>query len=270
MSDLQNKPLNGIGILVTRAEDQAAGMIGQLEKLGATVYPFPVIVIKSISRPAGLKTVLDNLVSYDRLIFTSVNGVKIFADHLGRAGISPSGTPAAICVGPRTAEAWEASGGRVSETPQRFSGEGIVDLLDNDLTGRSYLILRPEVVSTDLGESLRDRGARADQLILYRTGINRDDGYTVRRLFENRAIDVVTFTSPSSVEGLVRIMGGVDALRSSICLCIGPTTAEKASEIGLDRVHHPKEFTVGGMLRMIPALVEGGDQEPVGEPSSGS
>jgi len=258
LSDLQNKPLNGIGILVTRAEDQAAGMIDQLENLGATVYPFPVIVIKSIPQPAGLKTVLDNLISYDRLMFTSVNGVKIFADHLGRAGISPSGTPAAICVGPRTAEAWETSGGRVSETPQRFSGEGIVDLLDNDLTGRSYLILRPEVVKADLGASLSSRGARVDEVILYRTEPNRGNSSKLNCLLGNGAISVITFTSPSSVKGLVEIIGEVEPVGAAVSLCIGPTTARAAREAGLKRVFHPDEFTVEGMLQMIPALVEGG------------
>jgi len=260
LPELKSKPLNGIGILVTRAEDQAAEMIGRLENLGATVYPFPVIVIKPISRPAGLKTVLDNLISYDRMIFTSVNGVKIFADHLSRAGISPSGAPEAICVGPRTAEAWEATGGRVSEIPQCFSGEGIVDLLGDDLTGHSYLVLRPEDVKTDLGTSLTNRGARADQLILYKTETNRGDYSSLRRLLDDGAIEVITFTSPSSVEGLIQILGDIEVLKSKICLCIGPTTAEKASEAGLDRVYHPEEFTVEGMLQLLPALIEGGDE----------
>ncbi len=263
MSDLKNAPLKGVGILVTRAEDQAADMIQQLKNLGASVYSFPVIVIEPLSLPTGLQTVLDRISSYERLIFTSANGVRVFAGHLEKAGIDPRDVPMAVCVGPRTAEAWKASGGQVSDVPKQFSGEGVVEMLGSDLTGRSYLILRPETVKTNLAALLTDRGAVTDQLILYRTGTNPDGNTGLHNLMEGEDVDVVTFTSPSSVEGLIQILGSSDALKDKICLCIGPTTSKAAIEAGLERVYHPEEFTVEGILQILPALLNRGAERRI-------
>ena len=263
MPELKNKPLNGIGILVTRAEDQAAGMIHQLEDLGAVVHSFPVIVIEPLPRPEGLQASLDKIHSYDMLIFTSANGARIFAGHLETAGIAPRDLATAVCVGPRTAEAWEASGGHVSDLPGAFSGEGVVDMLGSDLTGQSCLVIRPEVVKTDLASLLNDRGAAAEQLVLYRTITNPDENSHLRNLMRGGKIDVVTFTSPSSIEGMIQLLGNSEPLKPKICLCIGPTTLKAALEAGLERVYHPEEFTVEGMLQMLPALVGEGDERRI-------
>jgi uroporphyrinogen III methyltransferase/synthase len=258
MNDRQSakkKPLRGIGVLVTRARDQAGPMIRGLEALGADVYQAPTIHIEPTESPEGLAKALGQIQSYDSLIFTSVNGVEIFSRHLKDAGLHPAELPPAICVGSKTADAWRKCGGRVGVLPASFTGEGILSGLDPDLGGRSFLILRPEVVKTDLGAGVRKRGGHADEMVLYRTVAKKGGAGFLRDLLDRNAIQVATFTSPSSIKGISEILGGVEPLRSVLCLCIGPTTAQAASAEGLSNIHFPEEHTVEGMLRLLPTLL---------------
>ena len=246
--------LKGIGVLVTRSRGQASEMVRKLEDMGAVVFHIPAIAIIPVPEPAGLPEVLSRVLSYDALIFTSSNGVEIFSDHLRAAGMSPSDLPGAVCVGPRTAAAWERAGGRTIKFPEHFSGSGIPDLLGKDLTGKSFLILRPEVVKSELGPVLAHRGAAIDEVILYRTVGNRAGGSKLEKLLDQNSIGVVTFTSPSSVHAIMGLLDDEVSIRSILCLCIGKTTATAAREAGFVNVHHPEDYTVDGMLRMLPGL----------------
>lgn len=255
-----DRPLHDIGVLVTRAKDQAGPMIRELEAMGAKVYHIPAIGIEPIEAPEGLMTALENVRSYDALVFTSANGVEIFTEHLAAAGLKSEDLPPAVCVGPATAAAWSDAGGRVESIPEEFSGEGILSRLDPDLEDKSYLILRPAAVRADLGSVLRERGARVDEVILYRTESSRSDGDRLIDLLDRGRIDIVTFTSPSAIKGISEVLGGMDRLVSVVSLCIGPATARAAEEKGLRDIHHPGEYTVDGMLRMLPSLVKGRDK----------
>ena len=250
-------PLQGTGVLVTRAREQADTMIRGLEALGAHVYHIPAINIEPVENPEGLRMALENLGSYDALIFTSVNGVEIFVRRLREAGLNAVDLPPAICVGPGTASAWKDVGGLVGAVPDTFSAEGILAELDPDLRRRSYLVLRPGVVQTDLGTALRKREALVDEVILYNTASGSEEEDHLMDLLDRDKIAVATFMSPSSIRGIKEILGGVESLRSVICLCIGPTTARAARDAGLSDVYYPDEYTVEGMLRMLPSLLEG-------------
>ena len=67
-----------------------------------------------------------------------------------------------------------------------------------------------------------------------------------------RSIDVVTFTSASAVRNFVRILGAepaADLLASTIVACIGPVTAEAATQCNVKTTIQPSSYT-------IPALVD--------------
>ncbi|GBE14522.1 uroporphyrinogen-III synthase [bacterium BMS3Abin14] len=258
MSAISKGMLKGVGVLVTRSKDQAEEMVEKMEDMGAIVYHIPAITILPVPVPTGLREAISRILTYDAVIFTSTNGVEIFYDHLTDAGISPYDIPGAVCVGPKTAAAWEEVGGRTEKIPERFSGSEIADLLGPDLTGKSYLILRPEVVRSELGAMLVEAGAVIDEVVLYRTVSNRDGGPRLRALVDRHAVGVMTFTSPSSVHGIVSLLHGIKSIRAILCLCIGPTTAAAARAAGFVNVHYPDDYTVEGMLEMLPCVYSEG------------
>jgi uroporphyrinogen III methyltransferase/synthase len=72
-----NKILFGKNILITRSREQASKLTNQLEQLGANCLEAPTIKITDPDdNYAGLDKSIDNIHTYDWLIFTSVNGVE--------------------------------------------------------------------------------------------------------------------------------------------------------------------------------------------------
>ena len=85
---MNNQPLNGITVVVTRAAGQAAELTTLLETYGATVIVCPTIEIREPESFERLDEALDHLYGYDWLIFTSTNGVDFFLQRLANRGHS--------------------------------------------------------------------------------------------------------------------------------------------------------------------------------------
>jgi uroporphyrinogen III methyltransferase/synthase len=249
-------PLEGVGVLVTRASDQAAQLVSRLKSLGARVHSLPAIELDPVPEPEGLKEALHRLPDYDNLVFTSVNGVSFFLRHLEMAGLSPVQLPPALCVGPRTAEVWRKAGGTVDVVPEKFSADELDRALGGDLSGTSFLILRPERVKTPLGTLLGKRGATVDEIILYKTVIGEENAERITGLLDRGELDAVLFASPSAVEGILLMTGDRRKLERLFAVCIGPTTARAATEGGLKKVVYPEEYTTDGMVELLVAAAD--------------
>src|SRR5579871_4964460 len=101
-------PLFGRRIVVTRAPDQAGDLSDRLRALGAEPIELPVISIQSPLDSGPLDRALDQLSSYDWLIFTSVNGVRFFLERLDGSKHDLRSLRARICaIGPATRRAVE-------------------------------------------------------------------------------------------------------------------------------------------------------------------
>ena len=64
-------------------------------------------------------------------------------------------------------------------------------------------------------------------------------------------IDLVTFTSSSTVKNLVNIIGSVDFLKDVKTACIGPVTADTAKSLGIEPDIVAKEYTIDGLVEAI-------------------
>ena len=69
-------------------------------------------------------------------------------------------------------------------------------------------------------------------------------------------VDVITFTSPSTVQNFVAIarQNGLDPLNlpnNPLFACIGPITEQAAREEGLSNLVVAKEYTTEGLIQVI-------------------
>src|SRR5260370_17352227 len=127
LSWFEKLPLFGRKIVVTRAPDQAAEFSGRLRSLGADVLELPVISIEPPVDAAPLDRAIENLASYDWLIFTSVNGVRFFLDRLDRSAHDLRSLKARICaIGPATRRAIEGLPLKVDRIPAGYVAESLV------------------------------------------------------------------------------------------------------------------------------------------------
>jgi uroporphyrinogen-III synthase len=164
--------------------------------------------------------------------------------------------PPALCVGEKTANAWEEAGGTVAVVPEQYTAEALLEVLGEDLGGRSFLIMRPEVVKTELGKQMSGRGAEVDEIVIYRT-VTPDEGKKeLHDLLAAGRLDVVFFASPSAIEGIVKMavpstQYPVPSILDIPAICIGPTTAKAAEEAGFNEVYFPDKHTAEGMVNEL-------------------
>lgn len=262
-------PLEGIRVLVTRAREQSAGLVHGLTSRGADVRVIPAVSVSPLPETEGFARAMANVGLYENVVFTSVNGVEMTLRLLPGEAMGPWDFPPALCVGEKTASAWEEAGGTVAAVPGRYTAEALLEILGEDLAGQSYLIMRPEVVKTDLGKEMAGRGAEVDEIVLYQTITPEEGEEELRELMAGGGPDVIFFASPSAVEGTLKMavpstqpfdqaqgpepVEGypVPNILNIPAVCIGPTTAKAAEEAGFTEIYFPDEHTAEGMVEEL-------------------
>jgi uroporphyrinogen III methyltransferase/synthase len=167
-------------------------------------------------------------------------------------------------IGPETAKRLASAGITASLVPERYQAEGILDAVDpKTMKGKRVLIPRAAEAREVLPETLRRWGATVDVVIAYRTALPKVDVAPLAELLRQRKIDVITFTSSSTVKNFVRLFGGknlAEIAAGSAIACIGPITASTIEEAGGRADIVAEEFTISGLVRAIIAHFQTGSE----------
>lgn len=248
------QPLHGKRIVVTRAQEQAASLVDALSALGADVLAIPTIRIEPLPDLSQLDRALQRLDRYRWIIFTSVNGVAVFAERMAAQGAAlPAGVQVAA-VGESTADALRAVGIQPSFVPVTYIAEAIVNGV-RDVGGAAILLPQAEIARDTLRNRLADRGAQVDAIPIYQTlpaPLSADALAALRQ-----GVDLLTFTSGSTVRNLHDALKDADAqvadmiFANATIACIGPVTAETAQELGLQVAIVAQEHTIEGLVAAI-------------------
>ncbi|HEV8702012.1 MAG TPA: uroporphyrinogen-III C-methyltransferase [Candidatus Polarisedimenticolia bacterium] len=250
-------PLRGRTIVITRPRHQAAPFADALRAQGARVLLAPVIDLLPPRSYAPLDRAIARLGAYDALIFTSANGVARFFSRLDARGADVRDLKGVeiIAIGPATAAAVEAHGLRVGMVPDEFRAEGILEALSRrDLRGARVLIPRATVARDVLIRALRGRGADVEVVPVYRTVPSREGAAQVREALRSGRLDLVAFTSSSTVTSFAALFRGrrdARLLRRVAVAAIGPITAATARRVGFRVVVVPRAYTVDGLAEAI-------------------
>ena len=259
-----HRPLAGKRIVVTRARAQAGGLAGRIEELGGEVIEFPTIEIQPPESFAALDAAIARIADYDWLIFTSVNGVEQFLARFEHSGKSSAEfqSKRVAAIGPPTAKRLESAGIHSCLVPEQFQAEGVLDALKpEELRGKRVLIPRAAKAREILPETLRQWGAVVDVVEAYRTVIPTLDASRLRGLLQEAAVDMVTFTSSSTVANFVKLFRGEklsDILHGTAIACIGPITEATVRELGGKADLVSAEFTIPGLVRALVEFFERG------------
>jgi uroporphyrinogen III methyltransferase / synthase len=256
-----DRPLFGKRILVTRAREQAGELVERLEELGAQPIEAPSVRIEPVTDTAALDDACAHAGEYDWIVFTSQNGVDQFMRRLlaGPDDVRALQGPRLCAVGPATAERLARFGLKVDLVPAEHRGDAILDamrVLGGALNGARVLLPKADIAREIVADDLRKAGAEVTEVVAYRTvpESGRDGEPDIYRMLLDRQIDVVTFTSASSVRNFVKLLGdeqAADLLTSTLVASIGPVTAEAAQQLGIRSAIVPKDYTVPGLVQAI-------------------
>ena len=256
------RPLFGKKVLVTRSRSQASRLCTLLEQSGANAIELPTIEIGPLKDFSELDDTLEKIARYDWVIFASANAVESVFERLelqGKDARALAGTTIGA-IGPATAQALANQGITADFVPSRPVSEAVVqELSSRDWKGVSVLLPSADIGRNELEKGLAGMGAAVNRLAAYRNVPVKGVGDLAKNAFHD-GVDVVTFTSSSTVRNLVDMLDGDrSALEASFIACIGPVTAATCRELGLRVDLEASEHTVEGLVESVTSHFASGE-----------
>ena len=257
MNWFENRPLMGKRIVVTRAREQASDLVKLLSDLGAECLECPTIKVAPPDDWKLLDAAIDNISSYDWLVFTSVNGVDYFFKRLFAKGkdvraLSKLNT---AVIGPATEKRLFNFGLKSDIVPKNYRAESIIEAFSNkNINGKKILLPRAKEARPILPVELTKMGALVDEVTSYYTKEVPDSADLLLKRLKEGTIDLITFTSSSTVKNLKAILPDniFDSQMKNITIaCIGPITADTAKSLGFEVHIVANSFTIPGLCEAI-------------------
>ena len=269
------RPLWSKRVLVTRSRTQASRLIELLTSLGAEAVELPAIEIGPLDDYSDLDRMLKETASASHrwVIFSSVNSVEYVWQRLRSVGMDARYFAGATVggIGPATGRALRERGIEPDFVPKRsVSEEVIAELSGLDWTGKQVLLPGSAIGRDTLASGLANLGADVRRVAAYTNMRPVDAEERAREAFKV-GIDVVTFTSSSTVRNLLDILGNERRLlEESLIACIGPVTAATANELGLTVDIVAAEHNVEGLADALVIYFAAGAAEFAGRPNGGT
>jgi uroporphyrinogen III methyltransferase/synthase len=255
------RPLFGKRVVVTRPREDAAELVDHLVALGADAIEAPMTRIMPPEDYGPLDDTVKHAGTFDWIVFSSANAVDSFMGRLlaGAGDVRDLKGVQLCAIGPVTHERLRRYHVKVDLVPAEGRPEGVVQALlaRGPIAGARFLLPRADSGREVLAEVLRKSGAEVTDVTAYRLMLTEPERIgepDIYGLLLERKIDVVTFTSASTVRNFARSMGreqAADLLQQTTVACIGPVTAEAAAQLGIATTIMPQEYTVPALVDAI-------------------
>ena len=215
-------PLSGKGILVTRPQARAAGLLERLGALGARAVLFPTLDIVDPADMGRLNALIDRLECYDWLVFVSPSAAERGMSLIRVRRAFPSGLSVAA-VGSGTARVLEGLGvDNVLAPEEGADSESLLALPPMQaVRGKRIAIFRGEGGRELMAESLRARGVEVEYAECYRRQRPEADAAPILAAWARGEIHAVTVTSTEGLRNLFAMLGEEGKAR----LCATPLFA---------------------------------------------
>lgn len=252
-------PLFGKSILITRSAHQAAQLSERLSILGAEVIHLPTIEIRSPKSFTELDECLQRGNEFDWVLFTSVNGVRAFAQRMKELDLDIRLFRNAkfAGIGSASRKAIRELGVRVDFVPEKFSSDGFIKEFQKrfpDLTGAKVLFPAANIVRSAIPEKLRELGADVTLVTAYETAAPEHSSDEIINLFDKHSVNLVTFTSSSTVENFLALFPEHDLQkikRKLNAASIGPMTSKTLRNHGIEPLIEAEVHTIPGLIEAI-------------------
>jgi uroporphyrinogen-III synthase len=257
------KDLKGKTIVITRPAERAQDSGEMVKAYGGIPLAAPTIELKE-SKPESMIKLCEMIDELDWLIFTSPQAIKSFFKHC--IDLKGAANLKVAVIGPKTGEVLNKYGVDIDLVPDDYTAEGLLAAFQRvEVEDKKIGIPRTMVARYTLPHGLEKRGAQIFLADAYRSAMP-DDKSKVYELIDKilkKEIDVIMFTSPLTVENLVKIAkyedkeAVLEVLRSGEILvaAIGPITKEVLNAYDIDPIM-PEQYTFKAMLDKLVLTME--------------
>ncbi len=259
-----NRPLSGKRILVTRARQQASELSRLLAEYGAEAVELPAIDIQRPTENKEFDAAISGVSQFQWIVFTSVNGVDFFFEriHANKMDTRALKGIKIAAIGPATARRLELRGISPDYCPPIFTSQALLEgFKEMGVTGQRFFLPRADIADKELTRGLVCLGAEVLEIDAYKTVPATADIARAKQMIDAGEIDIVTFTSSSTVSNLTAAFGnGTVDLNGAVVACIGPKTMEAAGKTGLKVDIIAKEQTIPGLVEAIREYYSSGNK----------
>jgi uroporphyrinogen-III synthase len=249
--------LKNKNIVLTRSPEQITESSMIFEKLGARVILFPTIKIIPPKSWDDFDSSLNQLSTFDYLIFTSPNAVKMFSKRCLELKIEPDFTSIKVAsVGKKTSSLCAENNIPVHITPYKFTGKELARKLKGvNLEGKRFLIPRSAIGREDLLGELKEAGAVIVTAVVYDVGItSKEEVKDYIEELSKQQPDAFLFTSPSTFDNFVKIMdltNPAEYFAGITVAAIGPTTKTVIEKNNVKVDVMPEEHTMESLAEAL-------------------
>lgn len=250
----EKRPLRGKRIVVTRTRQQAGVLSAGLREIGGDVYELPTIRIEPPEDLRSFAELVQDVHTYDWLVFTSPNGVNAFFDMFFKlyTDAREIGGVRIAAIGPATAQRVREFHLAVDLQPSEFIAEAIIKEFKakvGTVENQRILLARAEQARDVLPLELGKLGAIVDQAVAYRTVPETEDVSGGIARFKAEGADLITFTSSSTVENFMALKLPLPpGLKTA---SIGPITSKTMRDLGLAVDIEAKQYDIPGLVAAI-------------------
>lgn len=244
-------PLAGRRVAVTRPVEGAAELADLLRDRGAEPVVLPLLTVQPPEDPTPLRSAAGAVQDFDWIVFTSPNAVRALREAVRAAGSAAARPVRVAVVGPGTARAVsELLQWPVDAFPDVFTGDAVAAAMAAVAPLRGARVLWPRAFAArdTLPHDLLLAGAVLEAPEAYRTERVRPAARALFGLLERRAVEVVTFTSPSAVHCLAAER---PRLNDTLVAVIGPVTARAVRSYGYPVHVEPDQHTITALVAAL-------------------
>ena len=231
---MQDKPLQGVRVLVTRAEEQADSFADLLQERGATTIERALLAVGPASDYSELDKAINQLAQYQWIIFASQNAVKFTLQRLKALGLPAQALSQCqlASIGPATSNCLAEEGLSVAFQPTAYVAETLVAEFQQqvNLAGQRLLWPKTNIGRLLIADGLRAAGAQVDTAIAYESGLPTNKEHLGRELvalLRDQAIDIITLASAQTARNLGQLLDLGLQLELEVKRELGPDHKEK-------------------------------------------
>ncbi|TWU23924.1 Uroporphyrinogen-III C-methyltransferase [Novipirellula galeiformis] len=248
---LEQRPLFGQTVLVTRPIEQAEELASPLRDLGATVLIQPAIQIGPPGDWDEVDAAIESLAQQDIVIFFSRNGVQYFLQRVLETGrdMRAFANCKLTCVGKQTAAALADFHLHADIVPPDFTAESLVEELRGQVEGKRITIVRASRGRDLLYESLQQAGADVTQVVAYaHTDVTTPDPQVLQWAKQGQ-IDWITLTSSATAESLHQMLG--ESMQQAKLATLSPITSAAVRKLGYTVACEADPYTIESLIQAL-------------------
>lgn len=241
-------------IISTRPISSDDLLIHLLDEAGARYISLPMIAIEINELVPHEKKLLLNLEQFDWVIFTSMNGVRFFFEHLNPR-FKGKGFPKNIrtaVIGNSTKKALDEFGIEATLVNTGNTSSDLLLQLQTSISkkSKSKILLPLGNLAGDILEKGLETMANCTRINVYKTVPTKTiDSQIIQKIIENQ-YDMILLSSPSAFENLSKCLTPSQVLNLNLA-CIGTITKKAVMDFGVDPKIVAEKSTAVGLFESV-------------------